>query len=356
MKKFAVIMAGGGGARFWPLSRMDTPKQLLNLTGKDSLLEQTLARVCQVLPPENVFILTDCALAEKIRQTLQDKIPAQNVLSEPVARGTAACIGYAACVIAQRYGDGVMLVTPADAYISNEKAFAQALRTAAAAAEESNKVVTIGITPTFPATGYGYIQQGKGQEDCPVKPVVRFVEKPDAMRAREYLFSGEYLWNSGIFVWKASVALDKIKRFLPKTYQALQRLSQHLGSEQETTVLEQIYPTLPDISIDYGVMEKCEDILVLPAEFGWSDVGSWDMLGAVYPADGHNNVAVGDVLLEECQSSTVYAASRTVALLGVENLIVVETPDAVMVCPKDRAQDVKQITQKLQQMGKRELL
>lgn len=354
MKRYGVIMAGGGGTRFWPLSRQAMPKQLLNLTGKNAMLNEAAARLSQVVAKEDIFIVTNRKQTEAIQTVTAGKISPEHILSEPAARGTAACIGYAAMIIAKKYGDGVMVVTPSDAYISDERTFVDVLKVAADTAEKTNKLVTVGITPTFPATGYGYIRQG--QADGKVKPVLQFVEKPDLAMATNYIASGEYVWNSGIFVWKASVILKKFEVLLPDVYEGLCRMAEYFDTDGERAAAEKIYPTLRNISIDYGVMEKTDDVLVVSGEFGWNDVGSWNTLGALHPADENGNVVVGDVLAVDTKNSVLYSSGRTVAVVGVDDLVVVETPDAVMVCPKGKAQDVKKLVEQLRITGKKELL
>ena len=353
-KTFGIIMAGGGGTRFWPLSRRETPKQLLNLSGKDVMVNEAVARLSRVAANEDIYIVTNSAQAEKMRAVTKGRVRAEHILSEPCARNTAACIGYAAMKIMYEKGDGVLVITPSDAYIRDEDAFASVLETAVQAAWETEKLVTIGITPTFPATGYGYIRF-RAAEGA-VKPVDRFVEKPDRARAEEFLRSGEYVWNSGMFVWKASVILEKFKTLLPELYRGLQKIAASFGSGAEAETLAEVYPALPGISVDNGIMERSGDILVVPGEFGWSDVGSWDMMNVLHPEDERGNIALGDALLLDSSHTTVYAGSRLVAVVGAEGLVVVETPDAVLVCPKDRVQDVKAVVGRLAKEGREELL
>lgn len=353
MKTYAVIMAGGGGTRFWPLSRKETPKQLLNLSGKDAMVNETIARLCRVAQAENVFIVTNCTQAEKMTAVTAGRLPAENILQEPSARNTAACIGYAAMKILKARGDGVMVVTPSDAYIRDEAEYARVLQTAVRAAEESGALVTVGITPTFPATGYGYIRfEGEGA----VKKVRKFVEKPDLDTAKDYLASGEYVWNSGVFVWKVSVILEKFRTLLPDIYADLEKIAAAFGTPDEEQVLNGVYPNIRSISVDYGIMEKSDDILVVPGEFGWNDVGSWDMMNVLHKEDGNGNIALGDALVLESKNTTVYAGSRLVAVVGTDDLVVVETPDAVMVCPRSKAQDVKKLVDALKEQSRTDVL
>ena len=354
MQVFGVIMAGGGGTRFWPLSRKQTPKQLLNLSGKDVMVNETFSRLARVAEDKNIFVVTNKSQADKLIKVSDGRLLPENVLREPAARNTAACIGYAAVKIAKTYKDGVMVITPSDAYIRDEEKFAEILKTAAKAAETSDDLITVGITPTFPATGYGYIRYRKANGE--IKDVEQFVEKPDLKTAEAYVASGNYVWNSGMFVWKASAILKKFKELLPDIYEDLQKIYAAVGTEKEREVIEEVYPSIKSISVDYGIMERAGNIKVIPAEFGWNDVGSWDMLNVLHKSDNDGNVKVGDALTIDVKDSTVYSSGRLIAVVGVDNLVVVETPDAVLVCPKDRAQDVKKIVDALKEGGREELL
>ena len=354
MEVYGIIMAGGGGTRFWPLSRIHTPKQLLNLTGKDVMVCEAISRLAAVTAPENIYIATNEAQRAPMERAVGGKIPLWNILAEPASRNTAACIGYAAVKLLKTKGDGVMVVTPSDAYIRDEAAFTAALQTAIRTAEETGGLVTIGIQPTFPATGYGYIRLAG--EDAPVQRAACFVEKPPLERAQAYFDSGEYVWNSGIFVWTVSTILERFRELLPDLFADLETFGEAVGTEREEEVLREVYGKIASVSVDYGIMEKSRDIFVVRGDFGWSDVGSWDMLGAVREEDGSGNIVVGDGLLIDTRDSTVYAASRTVVLVGVEGLVAVETPDAVLILPRERAQDVKKAVEMLKERGREDLL
>lgn len=354
MNIYGVIMAGGGGTRFWPLSRKQTPKQLLNLSGKEIMVNETIDRLSQVAEKNNIFIVTNTAQVKKMQDVTAGRILPENILSEPSARNTSACIGYAAIEIIKKRGDGIMVITPSDAYINNNKEYANVLRKAIKEAEKTDNLVTIGITPTFPATGYGYIHfEKKGNE---AEKVLQFVEKPDLKTAESYVASGEYVWNSGIFVWKASVVLNKFKELLPDIYAQLLKIAETFGTADEEKVLNEIYPSIRSISIDYGIMEKSTDIKVVQGEFGWNDVGSWDMLGVLHQSDPDGNITVGNTLTIDTKDSIIYSSGKLVATVGLKNVIIVETPDAIMVCPKDKAQDVKKIVDKIKLNGQEELL
>ena len=347
-------MAGGGGERFWPLSRKTTPKQLLNLSGKDIMVNEAVARLSRVCALENIFIVTNATQSETMRSATQKYLTANQILSEPAARNTAACIGYAAMKLYKTYGDGIMVVTPSDAYIKDEGIFAEILKTAIKAAEETDSLVTVGITPTFPATGYGYIRVEKSEKN--VKRSLGFVEKPDLERAKKYLESGEYVWNSGMFIWKVSTVLQEFKEHAPDIYQLLEQIGEKIGTAEESKAIEEMYPLIRSVSVDYAIMEKAQNILVVPGEFGWSDVGSWDMLSALHESDEHGNIIVGEHFGLDTTNTVIYSKDKPIATIGLDNLVIVETPDVLLVCAKDRAQDVKKIVEILRKKEKEELL
>lgn len=354
MNVYGVIMAGGGGTRFWPLSRREKPKQLLNLSGNGAMINETADRLFSVVERENTFLVTNELQTAGTLETLEGRIPEKNVFSEPASRNTAACIGFAAVKILKERGDGIMIVTPSDAYIRDREAFIKTLKIAVSAAEKEDKLITIGIKPTFPATGYGYIRHEKG--GGAVKKVLRFVEKPDLARAKRYFAQGDYVWNSGMFLWKVSAILEKIRTLLPALYEGLMKIYEAAGTEKEKETVSKVYPGLLSVSIDYGIMEKSKDILVVPGEFGWSDVGSWDMLGAIHAADGDGNIIVGDAFAYESEDNVIYAPKKLVAAAGVKDLVIVDTPDAILVCKKDRVQEVKNVVEALKKRGREDLL
>lgn len=358
MQVYGVIMAGGGGTRFWPLSRQKTPKQLLNLSGKDVMVNETIDRLALSIPGKNQYIVTSAAQAPAMAKATEGRVLPEHILCEPSARNTAACIGYAALEIIKKRGDGILCVTPSDAYVRDWPAFNAVLEQAVQAAETQDKLVTIGITPTFAATGYGYIRYDQAEEAC-AKTVQAFVEKPPLETAQRYLAEGSYAWNSGIFVWRASTILRFFQQLLPDVWAPLTQIEAALGTEQEKAVIEKAYPTIPSISIDYGIMEKAAamgQVRVVAGEFGWNDVGSWDMLKVLHEPDAQGNILLGDTLALESAGNIVYAGSRTVTLVGVQDMILVETSDSVMLCPKEKAQDVKKIVDALKAAGRTELL
>ena len=351
-------MAGGGGTRFWPLSRQKTPKQLLNLSGKDLMVNEAVERMATVIGKSNIFIVTADVQAPAMITATQGKVFPRNILAEPAARNTAACIGYAAMEILRKYGDGVMIITPADHYIENVPALTEIFKTAILTAEDQNKLVTIGLKPTFPSTGFGYIKY-KSDVKGEIKPVIEFREKPDEETAKKYVDSGQYAWNSGMFIWKASLILDKLKEYVPDIYKDLEIIGDAMNTPKEQEVLHDVYPNIRKISIDYAVMEPSAekgDVLVIPGDCGWNDVGSWDMMEILHEPDENGNILLGDVIALDSKDAVVYSSSRTVTAVDVENIVIVETSDAVMVCRKDKAQDVKKIVDALNEANRKDLL
>lgn len=358
MNHYGVIMAGGGGTRFWPLSREKKPKQFINLTGNDAMVNEAVDRMATVIDPSCIFIVTSEVQADMMAKVTSSRIPPNNIITEPAARNTAACIGLSAITLLKKYGDGVMLITPSDHYIQDVPALSKSFATAISTAENTDRIVTIGLEPTFPSTGYGYIKYDKASLDD-VKPVIEFREKPDEKRAQTYIDSGEYLWNSGMFIWKASVVLDRLKEFAPDIYEVLLRIGDAINTPVENDVLHELYPTIRKISIDYAVMEPSAsrgEVVVIPTDCNWNDVGSWDMMEVLHDADADGNIILGDAVPVDVKNSIIYSSHRTVTAVGVEGLVIVETPDSIMICKKDKAQDVKKIVEKLKEEGRSELL
>lgn len=363
MKKYGVIMAGGGGTRFWPLSRKERPKQLLNLSGKEIMVNETIDRIAKSVSMEDIFIVTNVSQAELMRTETSGRLSADHILAEPAARNTAACIGYAAMEIVKKYEDGIMCILPSDAFVKDEEEFQKVIDAAIAAAQDTDKLVTIGIKPTFPATGYGYIKGKEGATNTiasyPSKSatdVEEFVEKPDLETAKSYLEAGNYKWNSGMFIWKASTILKKFEALLPDIYAYLLQIGDAMGTEREAEVINEIYPIIPKISIDYGIMERSSDVLVIEGDFGWNDVGSLDMLHLMKEADENGNVVYGEQIHIDSTNCISYGTDKLIATIGVDNLIIVQTKDALLVCDKERAQDVKAVVDVLTQTGREEYL
>lgn len=355
MKVYGVIMAGGGGTRFWPLSRQAKPKQLLNLSGKEVMVNETVDRLARTADKDDIFIVTNKTQAEAMKQVTEGRIRADHILAEPSARNTAACIGYAAMEIIKKYGDGIMVITPSDAFIKNTDEFTRVLSIAVKEAEINDKLVTVGITPTFPSTGYGYIKYDV-TDGGDAKKVEEFKEKPDLQTAKSYVESGSYAWNSGMFIWKASTILKNFEKFLPAIYADIVKIGEAMKTASEYDVINEVYPQIQSISIDYGIMEQSDDVMVVPGEFGWNDVGSFDMLKVMHDEDEDGNVVVGNCVNIDTKNSVIYSSGRLVTTLGLDNVVVVETADGIMVCSKDRVQDVKKIVDKLKEDNRKEYL
>lgn len=349
--RYIVIMAGGRGERFWPQSRSKAPKQLLPIVGDESLLAQTVRRVEGVVPLENVFVLTNAEYAGAARQACP-MLPAANVVAEPVGRDTAAAVGLGALLVGLRDESASLAVLPSDHVIHDAAAFRKVLSGAFEAAEAGEYLVTIGIAPEFPATGYGYIQRG---ETCmklgclPVYGVKRFVEKPNLETAKQYVASGEFFWNAGMFIWSVKSIHNALRSLVPDIAVILDSIAAEVRSGAPLEdVLAQRYGSLRKISIDYAVMEKAGNVLTIPGIFDWDDVGSWPSLFRHLPTDSHGNVLKGDaVVLDGSGNLVVGSNGHLVSVLGLSNCIVVHTPDATLVCPRDRAQDIKSLVKEI---------
>lgn len=355
----AVILAGGSGTRFWPASRRLLPKQLLPLgdPAAGSLLAQTVDRIRPLCPPERVLVATGEHLVEATRAALPE-VPAASFLGEPAARNTAPCIVWAASVAARRDPDAVVMVLPSDQVVRDRPAYLAALELSIRTAE-SGVVTTVGIAPTRPDTGYGYIELGE-EMGGGVWRARRFVEKPTRERAEEYLASGRFVWNAGMFFFRARVLLEAVERHLPELARGVEAIAaaEERGPVPGAEALRRVFPTLPSISVDHGLMERLEELAVVPASFGWSDLGSWESAWEHAERDASGNaVPVGTVLVDARENLVARFGGepRTVALVGVSGLCVVETPDALLVLPKDRAQDVRLVVEALRASGRGEL-
>lgn len=345
MKTTAVIMAGGRGERFWPKSRNSRPKQFLALTKDgETMIQKTVKRLLPLVDMEDIFIVTNAAYIDLVHEQLPD-VPASNILAEPCARNTAPCIAFAAAVINQKYDDAVMLVLPSDHLIGFEDMYISTLKKAIAVSLENKNLVTIGITPTYPETGYGYINFGAESNDA--YKVKRFVEKPDLPTAKEYLASGKYLWNSGMFVWKISSIMANLKEFMPEIYSGALRIGEAFGSDSFNEVLVKEFTAFTSESIDFGIMEKASDIYTIPGSFGWDDVGNWLAVERINEVDDAKNYIEGNVISIGSERTTICGGKRLIAAVGVEDIIIVDTDDAVLVCSKNSTQDVKKVIAQL---------
>lgn len=339
---YAVILAGGWGERLWPMSTRARPKQLLNLTGDSSLVGNTLERIAPVVSLSDALVMTSGALKDRMTDEL-GSIPAHRIIGEPVGRNTAPAIALAAKLLVAADPDAVMVVLPADHVIGDDDGFRAALGLAADAAETKRALVTLGIAPTRPETEYGYIRSGAGCELPGVLEVASFEEKPDRARAEEYVAEGGYYWNSGMFVWRADVFLSEVERHLPDVAGALSGITCAPGDAGFDGELERFYGSVEGISVDYGVMEKADGVLVVPSDFGWDDVGAWPAVARIWPGDEAGNTVRGDALVIDSDDCVAYSESGTVAVLGMSGVVVVRTADATLVVPKDRARDVRRI-------------
>lgn len=351
--RYAVVMAGGSGTRFWPQSRRRRPKQFLTVSGRASLLQETVARLRGVVAPERVLVVASREVAPLIREQLP-RLRSENLVIEPAARGTAPCLALTAACIAERDPDATMAVFPADHVIAPRIDFQRCVRLAFATAEKERCLVTFGIAPTHAETGYGYIRVGAPRRRT--RPRLfwasRFVEKPDAATARRYLEEGGYLWNSGMFVWRVDVLRAAVEEHAPAIAGALWRAA---GGPRRRDWRSR-YVALRGVSIDVAVMEKAERVAVVEGAFSWNDVGSWDAVASLLPTDGDNNACRGDVLQIDCRNTVVYGDDRLVAMLGVEDLVVVETADALLICPRGRSQEVRRLVEALASRRRTSLL
>jgi mannose-1-phosphate guanylyltransferase len=357
---YALIMAGGRGVRFWPRSRNRKPKHLLDIVTDRTIIQETVHRIKPLIPPRNIVIVTGKSHARELIRQLPE-IPHENILIEPMGRNTAACIGYAAVHIQKRAKDAVMVVLPSDHGIGDPGHYREVIAAAAAAAQKKNALVTIGLKPDQPHTGFGYMEGGTVAGRVQGMKVLRvrsFREKPGLRQARSFLEKGNFFWNSGMFVWKTSVIMEEIKQFLPQLHAGLVTIAAGMGKANEASTVRAVYKNLSPISIDYGVMEKSKKVLMIPADFGWSDLGSWDTVWEMSASDENGNAATAgsQTVLEDTKNSFVYSPQKLVALIGMKDVIVVDTKDALLICKKGRSQDVKKVVDALEAGGKKHLL
>ena len=365
----AVILAGGRGTRFWPRSRTRTPKQLLNIIGKDTMLEQTAARLSPLFPPARQWVVTNSEQAADVRKQMP-QVPAAHILAEPVGRNTAAAIGLAAAHLLHEglgsENDALMGVLPADHYIAKPAAYLKIVRAALRVAHAAGSLVVLGIPPTRPETGYGYIERARGKSvdagGVPVFSVRQFTEKPELARAKKYVASGRYYWNAGMFFWRVSTFLGNLEKFLPKTHDALMRLAGEIGTARYARTLARVYPQLENISVDYAILEPvtrhsaAPSVFVLPAEVGWSDIGSWAAVYELMARKAGENVSAGKFAAIDAQGNFLWSPKKFVAAVGIRDLVVVETEDALLLCPRGRAQDVGKIVKWLEGEKRSDLL
>lgn len=356
MKKTALIMAGGRGERFWPKSRKSLPKQFLSLTGDGkTMIQLTVERILPLVDMQDIYIATNRSYKALVRQQLSE-LPEENILCEPIAKNTAPCIGLGAMHIAKKYEDAVMFVLPSDHLIKYNAMYLDTLRRASEVAEEGENLVTLGIMPDYPETGYGYIKFKPDARKGVAFEVERFVEKPDLETAKRYLATEQYLWNSGMFIWRISTILHNMEKYLPETYAGLGRIRDAIGTSEENEVLEKEFALFKSESIDYGIMEKADHIYTLPGSFGWDDVGSWNAVERIQPANEFGNVVNGNAVTVDTKRCIIQGGKKLIATVGLEDIIIVDTDDALLVCEKGDAGEIKKVLENLKICNRTEYL
>lgn len=346
---WVVVLAGGSGERFWPLSTPAHPKQFPPLLEGRSFFQHTVERASRLAGEDRVLVATRRDLLPIVKEQLPG-FPVENCVLEPVGRDTAACIGLAALVLERRAPGAPMLVTPSDHYIRPFHAFEETIRQGMAMLERADGLVTLGIPPTRPETGYGYILAGDTLPEHPAaRRCERFTEKPDRRTAERFVADGRYYWNSGIFLWSAATILKAMARHLPQHWSCLETIRAALGTPDESRVLDAAFPRMPRVSVDVGVLERAGNVYMVPASFTWDDVGAWSALGRILTPDEHGNSVVGCHLSRDSQGCVVFGTTRPVGTIGLRDLVVVETPEGILVCPKERAQEVKELVRLLRE-------
>jgi len=344
MKFYAVIMAGGVGSRFWPRSKKKLPKQLLQIFGDDTMIQATVNRLAGLIDKENIYVITNELQSPEVMNQLKD-IPAENIIEEPFGRNTAACIGLASVIIKAKDPDAITVILPADHIIRDVEKFKLTLENAAKFANESKGLVTIGIEPTRPETGYGYIQINDKPVTENIFKVLTFAEKPNYATAVRFVDSGDFLWNSGMFIWRCDVILDEIKNLMPDLHEGLITVEKYLTSPNFKEELKKVYAQLKKISIDYGIMEKSTRVFLTKGSFNWSDVGSWEEVYQLSDKNENGNATVGNVYINMVNDSYVYSPDKVTAVIGLDNVIVINDNDNLLICRRDKAQDVKEVVE-----------
>lgn len=341
---YAVIMAGGRGERFWPKSRVSFPKQLLSLVNKKTLLENTLTRISPIIPQKQVYVSTNQHLQKNIKKILKTNL---NFIIEPLSRNTASAIGLAATYIIKKAPKAIMVVLTADHYIKDELKFQNIIKKSLSIAEKNDVLITIGIVPNRPETGYGYIKSGEKYTNG-FYSVLKFEEKPSLDKAQKMIKSGNFFWNSGIFVWSCQSILEEIKTYLPNLYTGLMKIDKYIGTSKEEKIKKEVFESLESISIDYGIMEKSKKVLMAKSSFLWDDIGSWLSLERIYEKDKKGNIIVGkDNIAYDTNNSIIYNEHGIITTLGVSNLIIVSTKDSVLILDKNKHQEVKKIVEEI---------
>lgn len=355
---FTLIMAGGSGTRFWPRSKEAKPKQYLNLFGDESLLQSTIKRFTLFTPTENIYVVSGKSQATVLEEQTPT-LPKANLIYEPVGKNTLPCIGLAAMFAEKENSDGIMVVTPSDHLIENDELFRDTVLAAVKIADVRDGIVTIGITPTYPATGYGYVQTAEnitGSEIIKQFKVERFVEKPNETKAAEYLKQGGFYWNSGLFVFKISVFLDAVKQFAPALYSDLRKIQADFGNSSFEKTLDTIYRAVEGISVDYGIMEHAKNIYLVEGNFVWNDLGSWESVYLTADKDENGNAVVGESIIIDSKNSYIYSETGLIALVGLDDVIVVQDGNTTLVCKRDKAEEIKKVVDHLKAENKNQYL
>jgi mannose-1-phosphate guanylyltransferase len=355
---FTLIMAGGSGTRFWPRSKAVKPKQYLNLFGDESLLQSTIKRFSLFTPTENIYVVSGKSQAAVLEEQTP-MLPKENLIYEPVGKNTLPCIGLAAMFAEKENPDGIMVVTPSDHLIENDELFRDTVLAAVKIADERNGIVTIGITPTYPATGYGYVKSAEditGSEKIKQFKVERFVEKPNEETASSYLKQGGFYWNSGLFVFNISVFLDAVKQFAPALYSDLRKIQADLGNPSFEKTLDTIYRAVEGISVDYGIMEHAKNIYLVEGNFVWNDLGSWESVYLTGEKDENGNGGSGESIIIDSKNSYIYSETGIIALVGLDDVIVVQDGNTTLVCKRDKAEEIKKVVDRLKAENKNQYL
>lgn len=356
MKKTALIMAGGRGERFWPKSRKSLPKQFLSLTddGK-TMIQLTVERILPLVDMEDIYISTNKEYLSLVTAQLPN-IPKENIICEPVGRNTAPCVALGAAIIGAKYEDALMMVLPSDHLIKYSSMFQTTLKDACDVAEKGDNLVTVGIAPDHPETGYGYIKFKNEITEGRAFKVEKFVEKPSLEKAKEYLAEDDYLWNSGMFLWKVSSVMERFKTLIPEVYEGVMSICDAYRAGNMEEVLSKVFPTFPSISIDYGIMERSENIYTIPGSFGWDDVGSWLALERIKKSNEYGNIVGGNVITIDTNDCIIQAENKLIATIGLEDLIIVDSEDAILICEKGSTADIKKVLENLRICNRNEYL